>query len=188
MHRYLILIATLLGGTGVAAADAITIEDSLGTHTFEQTPQRVVALDWTSVENLIELGLTPLAMADTADYRTWVMRPELPNGIVDVGTRDAPNIERIARLKPDLIIVGGHQRGLLSKLNPIAPVLAFNAYSRDHNNYQASRRIFMQLATLFGKQTLAEEKLAAKDRRGLLWIDMQAPTADEFSLILEEIF
>lgn len=165
-HFFILMLAICSITVGIQTqAQTITIEDSLGQHRFEKIPQRVIALDWTSVENLIELGVTPLAMADTKDYQTWVRVPALPDSIIDVGTRDAPNLERIAQLKPDVIIVGGMQQSLLPKLRPIAPVLVFDGYSKGHNNYQAARRIFMQQARLFDKQALAQQKLAAKDRR-----------------------
>lgn len=148
-----------------SANAAITIKDSLASHTFEQAPQRVIALDWASVENLIELEITPIAIADTADYRTWVMQPPLPDNIIDVGTRDAPSLERIAQLQPDLIVIGGHQAGLKDKLQKIAPVLLFDGYNRNQNNYEAAYWIFLELAKLFDKQALAEQKLAIKAQR-----------------------
>ncbi len=157
----LILIHTTLG----AQPHTIIIEDSLGQHTFQQIPQRVIALNWAVTENLIELDVTPLAMSDVDGYKTWVRQPTLPADLIDVGTRDAPNLELISQLKPDLIIAGGMQRNLLAKLRPIAPVLLFDGFNKDHNNYQAAQHIFLQKAKLFDKQALAEQKLATKHAR-----------------------
>jgi iron complex transport system substrate-binding protein len=42
--------------------------------------KRIVALNWEAAENLLELGITPLAVADADDYRRWVAQPLLPAG------------------------------------------------------------------------------------------------------------
>lgn len=143
---------------------AITVTDSRSTHPFNKTPQRVVALGWTIVENLIELGITPVAVAGKRGYSEWVRHPALPNKLIDVGTRQEPNIERIAELKPDVIIIGDQQSDLIAKLERIAPVLAFNSYRHDHNNYQAARQNFLELASLFQRKPEARQKLAYLDK------------------------
>jgi iron complex transport system substrate-binding protein len=40
--------------------------------------KRIVALNWEAAENLLELGITPLAVADADDYRRWVAQPCCP--------------------------------------------------------------------------------------------------------------
>ena len=165
--RLLLLGALLILRPG--SAQPITVEDSRGLQTLPGIPQRVIVLDWAATENLIELGITPLAVADTRDYAIWVKQPALPPGVIDVGTRDTPNIERIMQLKPDVIIIGGHQQALLEKLKPIAPVLVFTGYSRDHDNSQAARHIFLTLAQLFDKQATAEQLLAQQDAQLEQW-------------------
>lgn len=156
---------TLLLLSNIAHAQGVVIKDSQGEHHFQQTPPRVIALSWAMAENLIELGVTPVAVADIKGYQTWVRIPPLPDSVTDVGTRAAPSLERIAQLAPDLILIGEQQQALLSKLRPIAPVLFFNAFSKDHNNYQKGHDIFIQLAKLFDKQSQAEQKLTTKDQR-----------------------
>ena len=50
------------------------------------------------------LGMAPVGAADMKGYDTWVAAPR-PRGMKDVGSRQSPSIERIAALKPDLIVV-----------------------------------------------------------------------------------
>lgn len=153
------------------AAPTVTINDSLGQHTFHHIPQRVIALNWSATGNLLALGITPTAIANPHGYRIWAREPALAQSVVDIGTRDAPNIERIAQLKPDLIIIGGSQSELLTKLRPIAPVLMFKNFSRHHNNAKAATRTFMTLATLFHKRPLAKQLLTQMDSQLTQWKD-----------------
>jgi len=144
---------------------AITVTDSRGEHHFERVPERVVTLSWSIVESLIELGITPLAMADIDGYKKWVVRPALPETVIDIGTREEPNIERLAELRPDVIIISNGQSDLIGKLEKVAPVLFFDAFNKDHNNYQASRQIFLELAVLFHRVALANGRVASMEAR-----------------------
>lgn len=164
-----LFFALLLLFSNGANAATISVTDSRGEQNFSAIPQKVIALDWATVENLIALEITPLAIADTTDYRTWVRRPTLPDSVIDVGTRDAPNIERIAQLQPDLIIIGAHQKALLNKLETIAPVLMFKNFSRDHDNAEVAKQTFHTLATLFNKQALAQQQMADLDNQLAQW-------------------
>ncbi len=164
-----ILLKSFLLLTPVFAHASIIVKDSLGEHHFTAIPQRIIALDWAATENLLELGIVPLAIADTGDYQRWVRVPALPKSMIDVGTRDAPNIERIAQLQPDVIIIGGHQQALLDKLQPIAPVLMFTNYSRKHHNPTVAKQHFLSLAALFQKQGLAQQRLDAQEDQLKRW-------------------
>lgn len=138
---------------------AVTVTDSRGDQTFSAPPQRVVALSWSAAENLLELGVRPVAIADTAGYRAWVKNPTLPADMADVGPRHQPNLEAIAHHHPDLIILEGDQPSLVHKLQLIAPVLEFDSFRADHNNLVKARQTFLQLAKLFNKEQAAQKKL-----------------------------
>lgn len=157
------MLAFLMSLTGPAAA--VTITDSRGSHDFAKPPERVVILSWELVEQVLELDVTPVAIADIKGYRTWVVHPNLPDGVGDVGTRQEPNLEKIAELKPDLILASDHQNVFVDKLETIAPVLHFDPFKQDHNNYLASREIYRDLARLFGREELAQRRLDELDQR-----------------------
>ena len=157
------MLAFLMSLAGPAAA--VTIADSRGSHDFPKTPERVVVLSWELVEQILELDVTPAAIADIKGYRTWVVHPHLPDGVGDVGTRQEPNLEKIAELRPDLILASDDQRAFVEKLEVIAPVLHFDSFKQDHNNYLASRKIYKDLAGLFGREELAQRRLDELDQR-----------------------
>jgi len=39
---------------------------------------RILSLDWTQTETLLALGVTPVAVAQKADYNSWVKAPPIP--------------------------------------------------------------------------------------------------------------
>lgn len=153
-----LLLLALLGI--VFSTRAVEVTDSLGRHEFTTVPERVAALNWAAAEHLLELGVTPLAVADVTGYREWVVQPALPAGVEDVGLRQEPNLERLAELKPDLIISGDQQGDLLPRLSQIAPVLHFETFSSEHNNAEAARRVFLTLARVLDREERAGQRMA----------------------------
>ena len=143
-----------------SASDAglIVVRDSMGEKTFRTHPKRAVALQWDILENLIALGVTPVGAGDIAPWNAWVVDPKLPEGIADVGTRAEPNLERIAALKPDVILIGPTQLDLLPQFSELAPVLVFENYRADARQGEAETAIaqLRELGRLFGKEAEAE--------------------------------
>ncbi|MEO9274687.1 iron-siderophore ABC transporter substrate-binding protein [Marinomonas sp. 5E14-1] len=137
----------------------IRIEDSLGEKTFTETPSRVASLSWELTENVIELGVEPIAITDMKGYQEWVVKPALPSSSQDVGDRAEPNLEKLAQLKPDVILIGAALEGMKSRLEKIAPVVFFNTYQKGHNNAEAADQVFLTIATLLDKQNIAIQKL-----------------------------
>ncbi|PSL14634.1 iron complex transport system substrate-binding protein [Marinobacterium halophilum] len=160
----IILIVTLCV-LSIPARAAVNVNDSRGVQSFDTPPQRVVALNWAVTEELIELGVTPIGVADTRGYRDWVVKPALPEGVTDVGRRDEPSLELLVALSPDLIIIGSQQQGLLDQLELIAPVLYFDNYRADHSNVAAVESSFLMLAKALGRESEAHVKLQQRDHR-----------------------
>ncbi|WP_432452105.1 MULTISPECIES: iron-siderophore ABC transporter substrate-binding protein [unclassified Agarivorans] len=157
---------------------ALTINDDIKSHHFAKVPQRIVALNWSMAENVLELGLVPVGIADIAGYQTWVVKPAIPAGVTDVGTRMEPNLELIEELKPDVILLSSSQADLLPRLEKIAPTLFFDSFNASQDNYQKSKKIFMQLAELFDKQTVAAQKLTALEKQ---FVDLKQQISQHFS-------
>jgi iron complex transport system substrate-binding protein len=115
---------------GKTEAFPVTVAGKAGSVTIESEPQRVVALDFTSADALIALGIKPMAMAELSyipgGVQEWTKKalgdhkPELFNA--DEGFP----FETLAKLNPD-VIVGTNSWPLIEeswdKLNAIAPVV-----------------------------------------------------------------
>ena len=85
-------------------------------------PQRIIVLDWDLLEQILTLDVIPVGATEIAGYNQWVAHPIAPNSIEEVGMRAEPNLEKMASLKPDLILAASSQQDLLPVLQTIAPV------------------------------------------------------------------
>ncbi|KKC98758.1 iron-hydroxamate ABC transporter substrate-binding protein [Photobacterium halotolerans] len=162
MSKWTAVAVILLSGQ--AFAD-ITVTDSRGEHTLAEPPQRVVVLNWDLAEQVLELNVTPVGMPNISGYQEWVVQPAVPAGVADIGTRTEPNLEKIAELKPDLILAASPQKDLIPRLEALAPVLYYETYNQSLNSAEAAIANFRQLATVFGQDALAEQKLTAMSER-----------------------
>lgn len=164
-YTLLMLFSATLFFPMSANAASYTVTDSNGSTTLPAVPTRVAVLDWGLAQQVIELGVTPVAMPDIQGYRDWVVKPAVPNATVDVGTRSEPNYELLAELKPDVILIGSTQQDLAPQLSHIAPVLYYQTYSELHNNVQAAIDNFLQIGYLLGKKAVAQNKLTQMNQK-----------------------
>lgn len=151
------------------AAATRTVQHALGESTITGTPQRIVALEWTYVEDLLALGIQPVGVADIEGYTDWVKVPiALDPVVVDVGERGEPNLETLTGLKPDLIITAAFRSAEnYEQLNAIAPTIAFDAYPTDESmtQYGEMRQTFLTIADLVGRTAEGEAVLAQMEAK-----------------------
>jgi ABC-type Fe3+-hydroxamate transport system substrate-binding protein len=139
------------------------IEDAMGTSCVSENPQRVIALEWTYVEDLLALGVQPVGVADIEGYGNWVNVPiALDESVADVGTRQEPNLERIAELAPDLIITASFRAANnYDELTAIAPVIAFDPYPVDGSSHFDEMLVtFRTIAQAVNREAEGETVLA----------------------------
>lgn len=120
-----------------------------------RTP-RIVVIDWGLTETLLGLGVTPIAVAQTEGYRRWVMQPELPKEVIDLGLRVEPNLELLSQLTPDLILITPQFESSRAQLERIAPVHSLAIYTPQDEAYVGAQRVARELAELLGRQAQAE--------------------------------
>ena len=105
-----------------AAAQPVTVSDLLGNEvTLNQTPKRIVSLAPSNTEIVYALGLgDKLVGVDVmSDYPAEVSKVE------KVGDFNGPNLERIAALKPDLILAGNTlQKETIDQLKTLGMAVA----------------------------------------------------------------
>lgn len=102
--------------------EVVEILHSEGTTKVPVKPQRVVVLDFASLENLDLIdapvvGLTKLAVPQ------YLKKYEEDESIVNVGNLVEVNLEKINELKPDLILAGGRLSESYKSLSRIAPTI-----------------------------------------------------------------
>jgi iron complex transport system substrate-binding protein len=89
----------------------------------------------------------------------------LDSSVVDVGTRNEPNLEAIAALKPDLIIsnVDGNE-AIYEQLKAIAPTIEYNLNNGNGYDHDKMVEIFNSIAVALGKEDKAKQVLAELDQ------------------------
>lgn len=113
------------GGDGPAAGDGPVIRHAMGTTQVWRKTQRVVVLDTPELETVTALGITPVGMTlpDAVPTPPAHLRARLASTQL-VGVTAEPNIEKIAALRPDLILSNKkrHTR-IYDRLARIAPTV-----------------------------------------------------------------
>ncbi|PPA83247.1 ferrichrome ABC transporter substrate-binding protein [Brevibacillus laterosporus] len=145
-----------------------TVKHVMGESKIKGVPKRVVALEWSSAEHVLALGMQPVGIADIKNMKKWVKLPvEIAPDVVDVGSRIAPNLESIMLLKPDLII--GIKRNVeanYDELSKIAPTIVYDSNPLEGQGDQYSRMIdtFTEIADILDKKAEADNVLKNLDK------------------------
>ncbi|MDD1016390.1 siderophore ABC transporter substrate-binding protein [Pseudomonas sp. TNT2022 ID1025] len=144
----------------------ITIEHALGTTVINKRPERVVAFDMSELDTLDQLGVPVAGIAK--DYVAPFLRQYQDDPkVVDVGATVQPNLERVHRLKPDLILISPIQAHSYAQLAEIAPTLHFDVdlSNQQGNVIAVAREHLLTLGRVFGKEQLAKQKADALDAK-----------------------
>ena len=141
-----------------AFASAVTVKDAKGEFTLDKTPSRVVALEYSFVDALAQVGVSPVGVAD--DNKVDRILPQVREKITawqSVGTRSQPSLEVIASLKPDLIIADpSRHTAVFEELKKIAPTVMFDSR---HESYQENLETAQKIGDLVGKSSEMKAKI-----------------------------
>jgi ABC-type Fe3+-citrate transport system substrate-binding protein len=114
---------------GAARTASRTVNGTLGSVTLHGTPTRIVALEFSFVDDLVQVGISPIGIADDNDPTRIIppVRAKL-KPYTSVGLRQTPNLETIASLHPDLIIADATRHvNIYHQLQAIAPTIALDS-------------------------------------------------------------
>lgn len=149
---------------GAAAACLMPIAQSLAATGQNATP-RVISLDYGIATTLLALGVTPIGVASADRWDRWVREPVLPESVVDIGQDLAINLELVARLQPDLILMTPYTLSLRPALERIAPVQVVTLYAEGGSPLVRARQETRRLAGLIDRQPAADHYLSAFEER-----------------------
>jgi ABC-type Fe3+-citrate transport system substrate-binding protein len=106
-----------------------TVKHELGETPITGSPQKIVVLEFSFVDALASLGISPIGIADDGKKENLV--PQIRSQVKDwtsVGTRKQPNLEVISSLQPDLIIADLlRHKDIYEKLSKIAPTIVLKS-------------------------------------------------------------
>ncbi|MFD4143303.1 MULTISPECIES: iron-siderophore ABC transporter substrate-binding protein [unclassified Streptomyces] len=160
------------GGSGAAksAGFPVTLEHKYGSTTIDKEPKKVVTLGLSDQDGVLALGVKPVGSVDwfkEQPYGKWPWAKDkwgsTPPQIV--GERDEYNIEKIAALKPDLVIAqySGMKKEQYDTLSKFTKVVA---QPKGHEDYQAPWQVMTrQIGKALGKDSETEKLISDIDAR-----------------------
>ncbi|MED4303575.1 ABC transporter substrate-binding protein [Bacillus licheniformis] len=169
-HKYFAILFLLMisvmtacsGGsesTKTSGQDSVTVKHDLGETKVRNKPKKVVVLELGFIDALLDAGIKPVGIADDGKpkFINEKVRGKI-KGYTSVGSRAQPSFEKIASLKPDLIIADSSRySGVYDKLSKIAPTIALKNLNAD---YQDTLDASLTIAKAVGKESAMEKKLA----------------------------
>ena len=115
----------------VAGDGSVTVKHVFGETKIPAAPKRVVSAGFTEQDDLLALGVVPIAITDWfggEPFGTWPWAlPKLGGAQpVVLNLNDGVQVDQIAALKPDLIVAtnAGLDQDTYTKLSAIAPTIA----------------------------------------------------------------
>ena len=144
--------------TATAESEAtVTIEDARGSIEVPKNPKNVAVLDFGHLDTLIALGKED-AVTGTATDNMPAYLADTEDQFENVGTLKEPNVEALANLAPELIIISNRLLDFAEQLEEIAPVVVLSV---DYTDYWGSvQKNITSLGTIFDEEAAAEEAIA----------------------------
>ncbi|WP_426273307.1 ABC transporter substrate-binding protein [Exiguobacterium sp. R-17] len=139
-----------------------TITHEAGKTKVPEKPKKVVALEFSFVDALDELGITPVGIAqENKTDVSGLLGKDIE--FTEVGTRQQPNLEVISSLQPDLIIGDfNRHKGIYKQLQEIAPTIILKSRNA---TYEENIDSFKTIAEAVGKTKQMNDRLALHEER-----------------------
>ena len=143
-----------------------TIVHDFGTTKLKKVPKRIVILDNLYGEILNPLDITPVGattgQADSQEFSTLFKKQYKYAKVVSVGWQGNPDLDKIAELKPDLILMTGEQEDLYDELSEIAPTVGYQINTDENWDYHETS---LKVAEIFDKRDEMKKDLDRLDAR-----------------------
>ncbi|WP_105110384.1 siderophore ABC transporter substrate-binding protein [Streptococcus suis] len=160
----IIALAACSSAEQVSTSQDITIQTSTGETTVPSNPQKIVVLDYGVADSLRALGKEDTIVGMPKDsLPTYLKDLKDKKEITNVGNLREVNLETVAELEPDLIILSSRTQDQQAEFEKIAPAIYFENSTSDYLNSVKTNAT--ELAKLFGDEAVkeAESKLADID-------------------------
>lgn len=153
-------------GNGSRSSKTRVVSTMKGNVVIPANPQRIADISGSS-EDLLILGLTPVATANTDAYKTtefpmYIKDKLKTSKIVGFSMMDTMNVEGILNTSPDLIIMSERQSKIYDQLKAIAPVIMLKDYANDWKTQ------LLDLSKLLNKQDKAQKWIHEYDKKAMI--------------------
>lgn len=135
--------------------EMVTVTDRKGEIEVPKNPERVVVLDYGSLDIMNTIGKEPIGLAKSnlTNYLSKYKDDKYEN----VGTLKEIDMEKINELQPDLIIIEGRQESFYDELKKIAPTIMLGTDGSDH--FGSLETNVKAISTIYGLENEMQEKL-----------------------------
>lgn len=157
--RFLAAAALVAVTVAPLHADPVTFDTARGNLTLDAAPKRIVALDVSAADTIAALGVVPVGVVSPL-YVEYLA--ELAQAATPVGTFFEPDMEAIAALAPDLIVIGPRSAAMADALGSIAPVADMSVGT---DALADGRARLAAYGAMLGKEAKAADLAAALDAR-----------------------
>jgi len=168
------------GQDNAKTAQKRIVKHELGETEITGDPKRVVALEYSFVDGLWELGVTPVGIAQEKDKDVEGLIGKKIE-YTPVGTRQQPSLEVISSLQPDLIIGDlNRHKDIYKDLQKIAPTIILKSRN---STYQENLSSFATIGEALNKQKEAEQRLI-KHKEIIAEFKKKVPADDSRNVML----
>lgn len=141
--------------------ETVTVTDRNGEVEIPKNPEKVVVLDYGSLDIMDELGIeaTGVPKSNLPEY----LNDYKDEKYTDIGGVKEFNFETINSIEPDLIIIEGRQAESYDELSKIAPTLYLGSTGSDY--YNGLKNNAEILGKIFDKEEEVSDKFKSFDAR-----------------------
>lgn len=147
--------------SALAGKEMVTITHRKGETKVPKNPERVVVLDYGSLDIMNTIGKEPIGLAK-ANLTNYLSKYK-DDKYADVGTLKEIDMEKINELNPDLIIIEGRQESFYEELKKIAPTIMLGTDGSNH--FGSLEANLKAIGTIYGLENELKEKMDSLNKR-----------------------
>lgn len=142
----------------------IEVKNEAGITQIADNVDRVAALEYSFVDDLLALGIKPAAIADdgSKEHLFEAVRNQVGD-YVSLGDRENPDLEKLKQAEPQLIIADGERHHtIFRKLEKIAPTILLESFD---GNYEQNIEAFKLIGKAVSKEQEAKKRVAIHEQK-----------------------
>ncbi|ANZ33465.1 iron citrate ABC transporter substrate-binding protein [Staphylococcus carnosus] len=142
--------------------------------------ERVAALEFSFIDDLVALGISPVAIADDGNKENIIepVRKHLDD-YISVGDRENPDLDKLREAEPQLIIADStRHKDIYDELNKITPTILLNSFGGDYKENLEAFKVVSQAVSKEdeGKARLEEHNKKVDEESKNISIDKKLST------------
>ncbi|WP_392564006.1 ABC transporter substrate-binding protein [Orbus wheelerorum] len=135
--------------------------------------RQIITTDWSIAETLLMLNAPVVGIGDVVQYNNWVVMPNIPNNVIDLGLRAQPNMEALINANANTLINSSWFQKILPPelINDRYTLYAIDFYNNDGLSWQNTIEQTLKLGEITKREAQANALIAnveaSIDKNGL---------------------